>query len=219
MLPCRIEAVIGEKLDGGSFGEVLKNGQALVKLVNKIKAGSVKKMETSGMAFKQMENISNFLRACRAIGVEEYEVFETVDLFEEKDLNVVVDCLYALSRTVQKKIPSFAGPYIGQSDATPPLVSVFECTQATQSLSLKSENKVVAPPATTTSSKPSTAPPPPPPKPPSSSSTTTSTITKVATASSTPVNSSGSTVATGTRGAGYGLDADIARKQVQNISL
>lgn len=36
------------------------------------------------MPFKQMENISAFLRAIRLIGVEEYEVFETVDLFEEK---------------------------------------------------------------------------------------------------------------------------------------
>jgi hypothetical protein len=36
------------------------------------------------MPFKQMENISCFLRSCRSLGVEEYEVFETVDLFEEK---------------------------------------------------------------------------------------------------------------------------------------
>lgn len=78
-----IEAVTGEKLEG-PFGAALKNGQILCKLINAIKPGSVKKIETSAMPFKQMENISNFLRACRNIGVREYELFETVDLYEEK---------------------------------------------------------------------------------------------------------------------------------------
>lgn len=78
-----IEAVSGEKVEGG-FGPALKNGQILCKLINAIKPGSVKKIETSAMPFKQMENISNFLRACRALGVREYELFETVDLYEEK---------------------------------------------------------------------------------------------------------------------------------------
>lgn len=41
----------------------------------------------------QMENISNFLKACRAVGVAEYSLFETVDLYEGKDLGLVVRCL------------------------------------------------------------------------------------------------------------------------------
>lgn len=40
-----------------------------------------------------MENISNFIRGCRAIGVPEYSLFETVDLFEGKDIGLVVKCL------------------------------------------------------------------------------------------------------------------------------
>lgn len=36
------------------------------------------------MPFKQMENISNFLKACRVLGVAEHDLFETVDLFEQK---------------------------------------------------------------------------------------------------------------------------------------
>jgi hypothetical protein len=42
-----------------------------------------------------------YCRACRAIGVSEHDLFETVDLYEEKDLNVVVQCIFALGRTVQ----------------------------------------------------------------------------------------------------------------------
>ena len=83
-----IEAVTGERLEG-AFGAALKNGQALCKLINTIKPGSVKKIETSVMPFKQMENISNFLRACRALGVREYELFETIDLYEEKVSHIV----------------------------------------------------------------------------------------------------------------------------------
>jgi hypothetical protein len=206
----RIEAVIGEKVGEESFGQVLKNGQILVKLINKIKEGSVKKMETSGMAFKQMENISNFLRACRVLGVEEYEVFETVDLFEAKDLNVVVDCLYALSRTVQKKLPSFRGPFIGTSSTTtttPPPVSVFECAQATQAMSLNT--------GSTSESSVTTKPSSSPPKPSAPPSKPVKTVLSSSVAqSSAPVNSSGSAVAVGSRGAGYGLDAALAKKEV-----
>lgn len=132
-----ISQVIGEKLDSSAIGDALKNGQALAKLVNKIKPGSVKKIETSSLAFKQMENISNFLRACRSLGVEEYEVFETVDLYEEKDLSVVVDCLFSLSRAIQKTVPEFRGPFLSNlvthGDST-----VFECTKSLESTTLDS---------------------------------------------------------------------------------
>ena len=212
----RIESVTGEAVGDGPFGETLKNGQLLVKLINKIKVGSVKKMETSGLAFKQMENISNFLRACRAVGVEEYEVFETVDLYEEKDLSVVVDCLYALSRTAQKKVSSFQGPYIS-SDETAPLVSVFECTQGTKSSTLDktdaSNLKSTAKTVDHDMSGKTTKPQVPPPKPSVMSSKVTASVTQSKTPSA-PVNGSGSTVAIGTRGAGFGLDADLAKKQV-----
>lgn len=80
-----IENIINEQLNG-SFGEVLKNGQVLCKLINCIKPGSIKKIEISNMPFKQMENISNFLKAIRTVGIAEYELFETVDLYEEKVL-------------------------------------------------------------------------------------------------------------------------------------
>lgn len=43
--------------------------------------------------FAQMENVSNFLKACRAVGVAEHSLFETVDLYEGKDLGLVVRCL------------------------------------------------------------------------------------------------------------------------------
>lgn len=47
----------------GPFGEALRNGVLLCKLVNCISPGSVKRVNESRMPFKQMENISNFLKA------------------------------------------------------------------------------------------------------------------------------------------------------------
>ncbi|CAN0113384.1 unnamed protein product [Scytosiphon promiscuus] len=40
-----------------------------------------------------MENVSNFLKSCRAVGVAEHSLFETVDLYEGKDIGLVVRCL------------------------------------------------------------------------------------------------------------------------------
>ena len=48
-----------------------------------------------------MENISNSLKAFRALGLKEFEMFSTNDLFEEKNINQVVLCIHALGRFVQ----------------------------------------------------------------------------------------------------------------------
>ena len=93
-----------------SFAESLKNGQILCTLINTIKPGTIRTIGTSKMPFKQMENISNFLKACRTLGVPEHDLFETVDLYEQKDLGVVVTCIHALGRTVQT---FYKGPKLG----------------------------------------------------------------------------------------------------------
>lgn len=70
-------------------------------LVNGIQAGSVKKVQTSKMAFKCMENINSFLAAAKALGVSSEELFQTVDLWEQQNLHMVVLCLQALGRKVR----------------------------------------------------------------------------------------------------------------------
>lgn len=87
-----IEAVTGEPFSQ-EFGEELRDGRRLCLLINAIRPGAVRRVNSSSMPFKQMENISNFLKACRSVGVAEYSLFETVDLFEGKDLGLVVRCL------------------------------------------------------------------------------------------------------------------------------
>ena len=66
-----IEAVLGEPFPDPSFAASLKDGQILCRFINTIQPGTVKKIETSKMVFKQMENVTNFIRGCRGLGVPE----------------------------------------------------------------------------------------------------------------------------------------------------
>ncbi|OXA50309.1 myophilin [Folsomia candida] len=97
-----------------NFYDVLKDGTILCELVNEIKAGSVKKINTSTMAFKCMENINNFLASATTLGVPSQEQFQTVDLWERQNLNSVVICLQSLGR----KASNFGKPGIGPKEST-----------------------------------------------------------------------------------------------------
>jgi hypothetical protein len=111
-----IEAIVGRSI-GPEFGPGLKDGVILCELANALNATPTIKISTSSMPFKQMENVTAFIRFCRTTGVTEFDLFETLDLFETKDLGAVVRCLHALGRTLQKN-PSFKGPFLGVKEAT-----------------------------------------------------------------------------------------------------
>lgn len=85
------------------------------------------------MPFVQMENISHFLRACKAppLNLQEHDMFLTVDLYESKDPAQVLQCLGAFSRAANNANPSAfptaIGPRVGglspQRTGTPGLLS------------------------------------------------------------------------------------------------
>ncbi|KAM7538582.1 hypothetical protein Aperf_G00000053549 [Anoplocephala perfoliata] len=114
-----IEAITGLKLDRSKpYEDILKDGVVLCKLINGVKPGSVKKInENSTMAFKIMENISAFLEGIKAYGVPTADLFQTVDLFEKKDIASVTKTIFALGRTCQTH-PEFTGPTLGPKLAT-----------------------------------------------------------------------------------------------------
>ncbi|OZC12908.1 hypothetical protein X798_00543, partial [Onchocerca flexuosa] len=72
--------------DMKNFLEVLKDGTLLCSLANALQPNTVKKINNSAMAFKQMENISFFLSFAEK-HVTKSELFQTVDLFEGQDPN------------------------------------------------------------------------------------------------------------------------------------
>ncbi|KAI8902761.1 calponin homology domain-containing protein [Globomyces pollinis-pini] len=86
-----------------SFQEYLKDGVVLCRVMLKFDPNSMKKPNVSSMPFKQMENINNFLLALDKLGVPKHDQFQTIDLFESKNMGSVVDTIFAFSRTAVKK--------------------------------------------------------------------------------------------------------------------
>ncbi|KAI1697749.1 calponin homology (CH) domain-containing protein [Ditylenchus destructor] len=89
--------------------EVLKDGVALCILMNRLVDCAVDKPngplavryhKGPKMPFHKMENISNFLDACKIYGVAEISCFQTVDLYENKQCYKVIECLRSLAAVV-----------------------------------------------------------------------------------------------------------------------
>ena len=110
-----LEALTGSPFPG-EFMESLKNGTILCEAMNVVRPGTIRRVNASRMPFKQMENISNFLSSCRQLGMNEYDLFTTVALFEAKDRNAVINGIIAFGRLAQKM--GFKGPTIGAKEAT-----------------------------------------------------------------------------------------------------
>ena len=86
------------------------------RLINKLRPGSVKKINTMNAPFKQRENIEMFLKGCESYGLVPQDLFQVNDLYENKNLYMVVDNLYALGGLAQRN--GFDGPVIGKKMAT-----------------------------------------------------------------------------------------------------
>jgi len=93
------------------FATLLKDGSILCELINKLEPGSVKKINTMNAPFKQRENIEMYLKGCKAYGLSEQDLFQVNDLFENKNLYMVVDNLWTLGGLTQKK--GWSGPVFG----------------------------------------------------------------------------------------------------------
>ncbi|KAK3739018.1 hypothetical protein QZH41_010475 [Actinostola sp. cb2023] len=74
----------------------MKDGVILVNLANKL--GGKYKVNTNKMAFKMMENIGNFLTFCDTLGVPKSDMFQTVDLYENQNMPLVISGLHAFAR-------------------------------------------------------------------------------------------------------------------------
>jgi hypothetical protein len=107
-----IEAVTGDTFSSDDFQESLKSGVLLCKLANTVKPGAVPKVNTSKLPFMQMENIGYFLKAAENMGLKRHDAFQTVDLYEGKNLPQVIQTLFIFGSVIQK-LPSYKGPQLG----------------------------------------------------------------------------------------------------------
>jgi len=117
-----IEAVTGAPVGDKecSFKDLLMSGEVLCELVNVIVPGScpppvVPKNALVAPAVHR-ENIGNYLQACTAIGLLPSDSFQTVDLYEGRDMMAVLRQVHALGRLAQRL--GFDGPTLGAREST-----------------------------------------------------------------------------------------------------
>lgn len=106
-----ISEILEEDFSNQTFASVLKDGTVLCRLLNKVCNYNLI-YKKSNQLFVQRENICRFIDGLKKYGINEYELFQTIDLFEEKNLKQVQISLYALSRQLQVN-KQFPGPFIG----------------------------------------------------------------------------------------------------------
>ncbi|XP_053560784.1 transgelin-2 [Bombina bombina] len=83
----------------------LKDGEVLCILINSLAPKSVDRIQKSDKSFKQMEQISQFLRACEKYGIPPTDLFQTVDLWEGKNM-----------ASVQRTLMNLGGIAVTKSD-------------------------------------------------------------------------------------------------------
>jgi len=99
-----LETILEEKWeDGTSFLDNLKSGKRLCEALNRVYPNSVRKINDSKTPYLQMENIGNYIKACKNLGMNKSLIFETQDLYEDRNLTIVVDSVYELARAGARK--------------------------------------------------------------------------------------------------------------------
>jgi len=118
-----IANLVGENLTPGmnEMKSQLSNGQILVKLAMRVFAGTPHlpnaaskmklKVNESEAPFKKMENINNFLKAIEAYGVPKTGLFQTVDLYEGRNMSQVLNSILQFGSEAQRN--GFQGMTIG----------------------------------------------------------------------------------------------------------
>jgi len=102
-----IENKLGEPFATPDFAEALYDGQALCRLMNKLKPRAIrrKKINKSKAKFKVLENLSHFVEAAKKYGVESSALFSATDMASKKNLRQTVICLDTLRRIANEKSP------------------------------------------------------------------------------------------------------------------
>ncbi|XP_014282714.1 muscle-specific protein 20 [Halyomorpha halys] len=112
-----IETIIGERFPQGlSYELALRDGVILCKLMNQLMPGCIQKINYSGGDYKMMDNINQFQKACIKYGLADVDLFQTVDLFEQKNIATVTMTIFAIGRTCYKH-PEWRGPWLGPKPA------------------------------------------------------------------------------------------------------
>nr|XP_054099409.1 calponin-2-like [Callithrix jacchus] len=88
---------------GPDFQKGLKDGIILCTLMNKLQPGSVPKINRSMQNWRQLENLSHFIKAMVRYGMNPVDLFEANDLFESGNMTRVQMSLLVLAGKAKTK--------------------------------------------------------------------------------------------------------------------
>jgi len=93
-----LESILNERFTEESLQDALKDGTRLCRALNHVVPKTVVKInEHPKLDFPKRENVSNYLDGCKSIGLNKSKVFETPDLYEGRNLPLVIENVIELS--------------------------------------------------------------------------------------------------------------------------
>ena len=108
------------------FMPALRDGRILCTAINKIRPGLVPRIETSSLKSRTRLNVSAFLKACRALGMSQDQLFMVDELWDEEheNKNMVKDAIFNLASFVME-MDTYNGPYLLWTEQGADLVEMF----------------------------------------------------------------------------------------------
>ncbi|KAI9319313.1 kinase-like domain-containing protein [Dichotomocladium elegans] len=86
------------QLDKDRWLSTLQDGVLLCNLINTLKPGTISHIGTHPSSLVKMANITLFLQGARELGVASFDLFQTTDLYEARNMGAVVNTLLALAK-------------------------------------------------------------------------------------------------------------------------
>ncbi|XP_036828258.1 LIM domain only protein 7b isoform X3 [Oncorhynchus mykiss] len=118
-----MEEVTNKSFGSNNFRSALENGVLLCHLINQLKPGLIKRMNTLSTPMAGLDNVNVFLRACGTLGLHEAQLFHPGDLQDlstratlrcvesKRRLKNVLITIYWLGRKAQAD-PFYSGPQL-----------------------------------------------------------------------------------------------------------
>jgi len=94
-----IEKVLKEKIQEVDLGKALQNGVLLCRTIRTLRPDLINQIHETTQ-FKSIENINNFLNACKKLGVPDRILFSPTDLYDGKNYLNVIRTIHSLSIVV-----------------------------------------------------------------------------------------------------------------------
>ncbi|XP_064872224.1 LIM domain only protein 7-like [Oncorhynchus nerka] len=118
-----MEEVTNKSFGSNNFRSALENGVLLCHLINQLKPGLIKRVNTLSTPMAGLDNVNVFLRACGTLGLHEAQLFHPGDLQDlstratlrcaesKRRLKNVLITIYWLGRKAQAD-PFYSGPQL-----------------------------------------------------------------------------------------------------------